>query len=98
MALRINPLDSTVWLKQTHYVNALLTPAGLAEPAATPSVAAKSIIAADVEDLDVDTIVALLEEYYRRAIRDGTPPLMPPGKVTLMPLIRGKMRHASGAG
>ncbi len=63
MALRINPLESTVWLRQTRYVNALLTPAADAEAVATPPAAAKSVTPDNVRDLDADTIIALLEEY-----------------------------------
>ena len=91
MALRINPLDSTVWLKQTRYVNALLTPADQADAATMPSAPAKATAVTSIADMDADTIVALLEEYYRRATKDGVKQLLHPGKLTLMPLVKGKM-------
>lgn len=91
MALRINPLESTVWLRQTRYVNALLTPAADAKAVATPPAAAKSVTPDNVRDLDADTIIALLEEYHRRTIEGGIAQLPMPGKPTLMPLVKGKM-------
>jgi hypothetical protein len=49
-----------------------------------------------VDDLTDDEILDLLEENARRVLADPTVKLFPPGKLTVMPLIRGKMRHRAG--
>lgn len=46
-----------------------------------------------VAELDDDVILELLEEYARRVIARTDIMMMPPGKISLMPIIRGKMRH-----
>ncbi len=44
-------------------------------------------------DLSTDQILELIEEHARRVIEDPEAKLMPPGKVSLIPLIRMKMQE-----
>jgi hypothetical protein len=66
-------------------------------PASTAPTAREMIATAitpeTVKDLSSETILALLEENAKRVIADPTAKLFPPGKLTVMPLIQGKMRH-----
>lgn len=52
----------------------------------------------DVPDLDDETVLALLEENARRVAAKPDTQLFPPGKISLMPLIRRRMEFRAGAG
>ena len=45
-----------------------------------------------VEELTTDQITELIEEHARRVVAEPNATLMPPGKVSLIPLLRMKMR------
>lgn len=49
-------------------------------------------------DLDDETVLALLEENARRVAAKPDTQLFPPGKISLMPLIRRRMEFRAGAG
>jgi hypothetical protein len=66
-----------------------------AEPLAAPKVTCTPDI---VPELDDETILALLEENAKRVIADPTAKLHPPGRLSVMPLIQGKMRHRAAHG
>jgi hypothetical protein len=63
-----------------------------------PSETAPSITPATVAALDDETILALLEEHARRVITGPDTRLIAPGKISLMPIVRGKMRHRAEQG
>ena len=46
----------------------------------------------DVPDLTDEFILALLEEHAKRVVKSEAPNMFPPGKISLMPIIRRKMR------
>ncbi|MFT8247270.1 hypothetical protein [Roseomonas sp. BN140053] len=52
----------------------------------------------DVAALEDDTILALLEEHARRVVDSPDAKLFPPGKISLLPLIRRKMLARAAAG
>ena len=62
-----------------------------ADPVGQPP--AVSITPEIVRTLDNETILKLLEENASRVVADPTAKLFPPGKLTVMPLIQGKMRY-----
>ncbi len=70
-----------------------------ADPVAAPTPAQLSTAAAELRtlrpegfaELDDETVLELLEEHARRVVENDTP-LIAPGKVTLLPIIRRKMR------
>ena len=57
----------------------------------------KTLRPEDVPDLDNDTLLLLLNEHLRRVIGGGTK-LIAPGKVSLVPLILGKMKARAANG
>lgn len=73
---------------------------GQHQETATPSSATARLVirAEDVPSLDDETILALLEENHRRVVENDSETLFPPVKVSLMPLLRRKMRHRAKTG
>jgi hypothetical protein len=51
-----------------------------------------------VRDLGDDEVLLLLEEHARRVIEGPDGRLIAPGKISLLPIIRGKMRHRANRG
>lgn len=93
-------LAGTIQVGEYRYVDVVVSP-GPAEGAAPapqgPPVARTALRAEDVTDLDDDAILALLEEHARRVIARPGAKLMP-GKISLLPIVRGKMRHRAEHG
>lgn len=86
---------NTVRFKQQKFVNATLSlmpsPWAPLEIGTTPL--SRAAPALKVCDLSTDQILELIEEHARRVITDPEAKLMPPGKVSLIPLVRMKMQE-----
>jgi hypothetical protein len=70
----------------------------LGEIARQAPAAAATPRAFNVSDLSDEQIGELLEEHARRVAEGTTSQLMPPGKVSLIPLIRRHLQHRATAG
>lgn len=72
------------------------------EPIAGTQAAAQPIDAAlmpeDVPGLSDEAILALLEEHARRVIAGPDAPLIAPGRISLLPIIRRKMEYRAAHG
>jgi hypothetical protein len=56
------------------------------------------ITANNARDLTDDEVLVLLEDHARRVIEGPDAPLIAPGKISLLPIIRGKMQHRAERG
>lgn len=56
------------------------------------------LAAHDVGKLADDTVIALLEEHARRVVEEHGAPLLPPGKISLLPLVLRKLEHRGEVG
>jgi hypothetical protein len=59
--------------------------------------AATALRPEDVPQLSDEAILTLLEEHAKRVVENDTP-MFPPGKISLMPIIRRKMEYRAKAG
>ena len=100
MDFRIQPLQSVVVLKQFRYVNVLIRPSEMTDRSIASGTfpAVRTIDAESAADLNDETLLALLEEHARRVIASPHARLIQPGKISLLPIVRGKMRHRSRNG
>ena len=98
MDYRIDPLTSVIVLNDRRYVNVLLE---VGDPAAKPADQPAPALQLDlnrIPELDADTVLALLEEHARRVINGPDAKLIAPGKVSLLPLVAGMLRHRAARG
>lgn len=72
------------------------SPAAATISAGTGSLA--SVQPEDVAGLSDETVLALLEDHHRRVVESPDARLFPPGKISVMPLIRRKMEARAAAG
>jgi hypothetical protein len=86
--------ENTVRFKGRRYVNVTLsqTPSPWAPFEIGSAAPTRILTAINAEDLTTDQIVGVIEEHARRVIQDPEAKLMPPGKVSLIPLVRMKMQ------
>ena len=85
---------------QVPWISAMATVDPVAAPTPAPlSTAAwvRTLRPEDLPDLDDETVLALLNEHARRVIKNGGQ-LIAPGKVSLMPIISGKMKARAESG
>ena len=85
---------------QVPWISAMATVDPVAAPTPAPlSTAAwvKTLRPEDLPDLDDETVLALLNEHTDRVIKNGSQ-LIGPGKVSLLPLILGKMKARAANG
>jgi hypothetical protein len=74
-------------------------PAAAPDPAMVAAGLSRAeITAANVRDLTDNEVLVLLEDHARRVIEGPDAPLIAPGKISLLPIIRGKMQHRAERG
>lgn len=100
-------LAGTIEFGEHRYVSvrASLTPSDLAgasrnaeAPAGTAGSIEHELRVEEIADLSDEVVLALLEEHARRVVEGPDAKLIPPGKISLMPILRRRMLHRAERG
>jgi len=92
--------DATVSVQNQRYADVRVSDAfSIEQPVEAPAQLVRHAVTVDdVPALSYDVILALLEEHAKQVIADPDAQLFPPGRISFMPIIRGKMRHRAENG
>ena len=86
--------NNNITYMKRQFVSVKVSQAQFPEPLSKPPMPVmREILSGDVGSLDDETILALLEEHARRVIASPDAKLVAPGKISLMPIVLGKMRQ-----